>query len=235
MKFASPKSVSRLLWLAIVPLALGVFLLMAPRGFVLQLLQTVASMGAWAPVVFILAYVAAAVFLVPGGLMTMGAGVMFGLVYGMVFTYLGATLGAAVAFGLGRHCGREWVLSKLGRHPKWEALDAAIAAEGWKIVLLARLSPWLPFVVLNYLFSLSSVSFRHFLVATVIGKFPTTLMYVWLGVLAGDLSNLHGVRPERTVWEWLFYVGGAVATVVLTWMIARRCNQTLTRKLEPSQ
>src|SRR5262249_61840093 len=130
----------------------------------------------------------ATVFAVPGSLITLGAGAAFGLIRGTLAVSAGSTLGAAAAFLLGRTLARGWVEHKVANKPRFRALDQAIGAEGFKIVLLLRLSPVFPFNVLNYALGLTRVSFRSYLVASWIGMLPGTVMYVYLGAALGSLT-----------------------------------------------
>ena len=122
-----------------------------------------------------------------------GAGVVFGLVRGFVIVSISATLGATAAFLVGRYLARAFIAAKIEGHPKFAAIDEAVAREGWKIVALLRLSPVVPFNVLNYAFGVTRVSLRDYVVASWIGMMPGTLLYVYLGSIAGDLAG--AARP----------------------------------------
>ena len=126
-------------------------------------LEAIARLGAWGPVLFVLLYVAATVLFLPGSILTLGAGVVFGLARGAVIVSISATLGATAAFLVGRYVARDWVAGKIEGNPKFKAkaIDEAVAREGWKIVGLTRLSPVFPFNLLNYAFGLTRVSFSH--------------------------------------------------------------------------
>ena len=112
---------------------------------------------AWAG--FILAYILAAVFMVPGSILTLAAGVLFGVALGVALVSLAATLGACCAFLVGRFLTRDWVESRLEAMPRFRALDCAVARRGWLIVLLARLSVVIPYNLLNYALGLTNVRF----------------------------------------------------------------------------
>ena len=120
-------------------------------------LDGIARLGPWGPALFALLYVAATVFFLPGSILTVGAGVVFGLVRGFVIVSISATLGATAAFLVGRYLARGWIAGKIEGHPKFKAIDEAVAREGWKIVALLRLSPVVPFNVLNYAFGVTRV------------------------------------------------------------------------------
>jgi uncharacterized membrane protein YdjX (TVP38/TMEM64 family) len=170
------------------------------------------------------------VFFLPGSILTVGAGVVFGLLRGFVIVSISATLGATAAFLVGRYLARGWIAGKIEGHPKFKAIDEAVAREGWKIVGLLRLSPVVPFNVLNYAFGVTRVSLRHYVVASWIGMMPGTLLYVYLGSIAGDLAGAGG-RASRTPAEWAFYAVGLVATIAVTVFVTRLARRALAERV----
>src|SRR6266567_4515701 len=114
---------------------------------------------AWGLVVLALAYTPAALLFFPASVLTLGAGGLFGLVEGTIAVSLGSTLAACVVFLVGRTLARRWVEDKFSASPRFRALDRAVAANGFRIVLLTRLSPVFPYTLLNYAYSLTRVSF----------------------------------------------------------------------------
>lgn len=190
-------------------------------------LETMAALGPWGPILFIALYVAAAVLLAPGSVLTLGAGAAFGLVMGSVYVSVGSTLGATCAFLVGRHLARPLVARRLQAHPRFAALDAAVAAEGWKIVGLARLSPVLPFNLLNYAFGLTRVRLGHYVLASWIGMMPGTVMYVYLGSL---VHTAVGDRPKSPA-EWTLYAVGLAATIAVTVLVTRLARRALSRRI----
>jgi len=141
-------------------------------------LDWIRDLGPWGPAIFVLLYVAATVLLLPGSVLTLGAGAVFGLVKGAMLVSVAATLGATAAFLVGRYLTRDWVAGKVERYPRFAAIDRAVAREGWTIVGLTRLSPVFPFNLLNYAFGLTRVSLRDYFFASWIGMMPGTVMYV---------------------------------------------------------
>lgn len=185
---------------------------------------------AW--VVFILIYVAATVLLLPGSLLTLAGGFIFGLGYGYLIVAVASVTGAACAFLVGRYFARDWVSSKLEANPKFAALDRAIADRGGLIVLLTRLSPVFPFNLLNYALGLTQVKFPTYVLASWIGMIPGTLLYVYLGSVASSLAGLFGGEVgESPVGNLLLYVGLG-ATLVLTIVITRIASKALNEQLE---
>src|SRR5258706_622544 len=110
-----------------------------------QSLDWISSLGPWAPLIFIGIYILACILFIPGSILTLGAGVIFGVAKGSLIVSVGATLGATAAFLVGRYFAREAIAKKIEGNPKFKAVDEAVAKEGWKIVGLMRLSPILPF------------------------------------------------------------------------------------------
>ncbi len=195
-------------------------------------LERIASLGTWGPVLFVVIYVLACVLFLPGWLLTLGAGAIFGLVRGSIIVSIAATLGAATAFLVGRYLARDLIAQKLDRYPRFKAIDEAVAREGWKIVGLTRLSPAFPFNLLNYAFGLTQVSFWEYVLASWIGMLPGALLYVYVGSLAGDLTKLGPTERTRTPVEWALYAVGFVATVFVTVLVTRLAKRALGRRID---
>ncbi len=124
-------------------------------------------MGACLCVLF---YVVASVFFLPGSVLTLGAGFLFGVPVGFRSAWIGATLGACAVFFVGRTLARDWIAAKVAGNSKFAAVDEAVGKEGFKIVFLLRLSPLFPFNFLNYALGLTKVSFKHYALASLIGN-----------------------------------------------------------------
>ena len=161
-------------------------------------LDWIGKLGPWGPVIFIGIYVVATVLFVPGSVLTLGAGAVFGVVLGSICVSISATLGATAAFLVGRYLARDAIARKIERNEKFAAIDRAVADEGWKIVLLTRLSPVFPFTLLNYAFGLTRVKLSHYVLASWIGMMPGTVMYVYLG-LAGQCGRGASPAHDRRV------------------------------------
>jgi uncharacterized membrane protein YdjX (TVP38/TMEM64 family) len=195
-------------------------------------LDRIRALGALAPLAFVLLYVLASLAFLPGFPITLGAGAVLGLATGAITVSIGATLGATAAFLTGRYLARDWVTRRIAGHPAFEAIDQAVAREGWKIVGLARLSPAFPFNFLNYAFGLTRVSLRDFFFASWIGMTPGILLYVYIGSLAGDLATATG-RQGRGPMEWTFYALGFCATLAVTIYVTRVARKALARRGAP--
>ena len=182
--------------------------------------------------VFIVFYVLATVLVLPGSLLTLAAGFLFGLGYGFVIVSFASTTGAACAFLVGRFLARDWVAAKLEGFPRFSALDKAVGEQGAVVVLLTRLSPLFPFSLSNYGFGLTQVKLGHYVLASWLGMIPGTLLYVYLGSIASNLTSIFaGDLVDLPASNWLFYLG-LVATAVLTIAITRIATRALNSKLE---
>jgi len=223
--------------IAVVALLLAAVVAAAVVG--LPLASWVASSAAWAQqhqlaaaALFVVIYVLAAVVLVPCAILTLAAGFLFGLPLGIALTSVGSVLGAAGAFVVGRFWAHDWVAQRIDRWPRFHALITATHTDGFVLVLLARLSPVIPYVLLNYAFSVTAVRFRAYILATAIGMLPAIVLYVYAGTLAKNFAELTAAEraPSWAVDSVLAL--GFVATVALTWLIARRASRVLRERLE---
>ncbi|MEG4118742.1 TVP38/TMEM64 family protein [Microcoleus sp. N9_B4] len=225
-------------WKLILGIGLAVALIAASRffnfqGILTNALESIASLGPWGPAAFILIYIVATVLFIPGSLLTLGSGVLFGVVGGSVCVSIGSILGATCAFLVGRYLTRDWVSKQIEGNQKFKAIDSAVASEGWKIVLLTRLSPIFPFNLLNYAFGVTQVSLKDYFLASWIGMIPGTVMYVYIGSLAGSLAALGSSGRSRTAAEWALYGIGLVATIALTVYATRLAKKALDEKIYP--
>ena len=178
-------------------------------------LDWIRGLGAIAPVAFIAIYIVACVALLPGSILTIGAGVIFGVVLGSIYVSIASTLGATAAFLVGRYFARDWVSARLEDNAKFKAIDEAVGKEGWKIVILTRLSPVFPFNLLNYAYGLTRVTLRDYFFASWAGMIPGTILYVYIGSLSGDLARAASGSARRTPAGWVLTAVGFIATVAV--------------------
>ena len=135
--------------------------------------------GVLAPLVFMLIYALATVLFLPGSVMTLAGGALFGPVLGAFYNITGATFGAALAFLISRYIASDWVEDRAGG--KVKQLINGVEAEGWRFVAFVRLVPLFPFNLLNYALGLTRIRFLHYLVATYIFMLPGAIAYTYLG------------------------------------------------------
>ena len=201
------------------------------QAWLQRVLAWINDLGPWKPVGYIFFYAVACVFAIPGSILTLGGGFLFGIGFGILYVSIGATLGATLAFLAGRYLLRTWVVNKLGHNLKFQALDEAVAREGWKIVLLVRLCPIFPFPVTNYGFGITRISLKEYVVASWIGMLPAMMVLVYIGSLAGSLTNLGPASGRtRTPLEWAFYGVGLVLSILVTIYITRVAKRALDDK-----
>jgi len=197
-------------------------------------LSWINGLGPVAPLVFILLYIVVTVAFLPGSIITLGAGVVFGVVQGSLYVFVGASLGATAAFLVGRYLARGWVAQKISGNAKFNAIDAAIGREGLKIVVLLRLSPVFPFNLLNYALGLTRVSLKDYVLGN-FGMIPGTIMYVYLGSLVGNLATLGTGQatesPEAEMIQWIIRIIGLFATVAVTLYVTRIARKALQESL----
>lgn len=200
---------------------------------IVQFAEWVHGLGAWGPVVFIVSYAIAVAAFVPASLLTFAAGTVFGLRQGVAYVFAAAVLGSSIAFLLGRYAARGAIERRLAGNAGFAAIDRAVSREGRKIVFLLRLSPFFPFVLLNYGLGLTSVRFLDYLLASV-GMIPGTFLYVYSGSLVTEFSGLaSGAAVEKGPGYYVLLVLGIVATVAVTVFVtrvARRALEEATRR-----
>ncbi len=197
------------------------------KDYLAGLLQAVESVGPWGPVLLAGAYVVACVFFVPGSVLTLGAGFLFGVVRGVIAVSVGSVLGATAAFLVGRTLLRGWIERRIAAYPRFQAIDRAVGKQGFKIVLLVRLSPVFPFNLLNYAFGLTNVRLWQYVLASWIGMLPGTLMYVYLGSALKSLADVAAGAPKGGAPQTVFFVAGLVMTVVATVVVTRVARRAL--------
>jgi uncharacterized membrane protein YdjX (TVP38/TMEM64 family) len=199
----------------------------AAGGYIQPFAQWVDGLGFWGPAVFVLGYVIAVVAFVPASLLTLGAGAIFGIVHGVIYVFVAATIGSCLAFLVSRYLARSAVEKKLEGMPKFSAIDRAVSAEGLKIVFLLRLTPAVPFNLLNYALGLTRVRFADYGIAS-IGMLPGTLLYVYSGKLAGDVAAVAGNPAVARGWGYYSVLAlGLVATLAVTMVVTRSARRAL--------
>jgi uncharacterized membrane protein YdjX (TVP38/TMEM64 family)/rhodanese-related sulfurtransferase len=141
--------------------------------------RALAAAGAWAPLAFIGFYAAATVLFLPGAVLTLAAGALFGALPGALYSLTGATLGAALAFVIARYLAADWIARKAGGRLK-QLIDG-VDAEGWRFVAFVRLVPLFPFNLVNYALGLTRIPLAAYAAASFVCMFPGALAYAWLG------------------------------------------------------
>lgn len=198
-----------------------------PQAILRNALQWIDSLGTVGAIAFIGLYIISTVAFFPGLILTFGAGIIFGVPWGSFYVFIGATIGATIAFLVGRYLARNWVARKIAHNKKFAAIDQAVGKEGLKIVLLTRLSPIFPFTLLNYAFGITGVSLKDYFIGSV-GMIPGTIMYVYIGSLAGNLAMIGSQdQPTNPTVQWTIWIVGFIATVAVTIYITRIAQKAL--------
>lgn len=201
-------------------------------GYVPRFAEWVDGLGVWGPIVFALGYAVATVAFIPGSLLTLAAGAIFGLVKGTVTVFVGASLGASLAFLVARYLARDAVERKIAGNARFATIDRAVANEGLKIVTLLRLAPIFPFNLLNYALGLTKVSLRDYVLACA-GMIPGTLLYVYYGKALGSLAAVAGgAEIERGTGYWVTLGVGMAAALAATLFVARIARRALSQEVE---
>lgn len=204
--------------LLLVGLAIAWYLLPA-SDWLEGLRSWVVGLGFAGALIFAAIYVVATVFLVPGWVLTVGAGLAYGF-WGLPIVLAAATIGATLAFLVARYVARDRVRSLLESRRNIAAIDKAVAEDGWKVVVLLRLSPLIPFNLQNYLFGVTEIALPHYVAATFFDIIPGSALYVYLGVL-GSAAGEAGLA------RWFLFGVGLIATLAVVVLVARKARTKL--------
>lgn len=214
-------------WLAVIAgfslllLALGHY----SKQYVLPFARWVHGLGAWGPIAFIVTYTVVEIFLIPASVLTLAAGALFGFVAGSAYTFIGAMLGSLTAFFMGRYVVRPLVTRRLQGDKRFALIDSTATQGGIKLVALLRLSPVLPYTVLNYALGVTRISARDYVIGTTF-ILPGTLVYTYYGTVVANLTGLTS-EVHRGVAFYGLMAAGVVATVAVIVVITRLANRQL--------
>ncbi|MDA0837924.1 MAG: TVP38/TMEM64 family protein [Planctomycetota bacterium] len=193
-----------------------------------SVLEWIQGLGPWGPIIFSVIYILCSILFIPGSVLTLAAGLLFGVVSGAIMVSVASTTGAALSFLLGRYFARGAIEKKIAGNEKFAAIDAAVSNEGFKIVLLTRLSPVFPFNLLNYAYGLTKVKFKDYVLGSWIGMMPGTVMYVYLGTLVQSVASLFSdTGAEKTLGQKALFYGGLVVTVIVTVFVTKVARKAL--------
>ena len=156
------------------------------------------------------AYVVLALLFVPGAALTMVAGAVLGVGWGIVVVAIATSVADAAAFLLGRYVARGAALRLMDRYPRFRIVDRTISRGGWRIVALIRLNPTIPYSASNYLFGVTGVSFFPFLISSGIFTLPGAFAYLYLGYVGAETMG----GSSRSLVEWALLLLGLVVTLI---------------------
>ena len=183
--------------------------------------QHVERWGAWSVIFYPLIYACCNVLLLPGGVLSIGAGFFFGLWWGFLIALLGNVAGAAISFFISRWIGRQWLRKKLMKNRTLVALEPALEREGWKIILLSQLHPLFPTSLLNYFYGLTRIRFRTCMLWVAIGQAPGLFLYSYLGTLGQLGLNLARGQTHPRAVEYVIWLGGFGSAAVVLAVLGR--------------
>ena len=224
------RTFKQLLWLGlgVVLLAVGFGASRVEWGPWVHALQAwIEGLGVLGYVAFSAAYILAAVLLIPVWPLSITGGLAFGA-WGFAWVPVSATLGAAAAFLISRYFARGRIREWLVHRPRYRAVDEAVGEEGWKIVALLRVSPLVPYNLMNYFCGMTQVCFTPFVLATFLGTIPVSAMYVYLGIVGQAVAG--GTMGPL---QWTLLGVGLLATVAVTVLITRKVGPKLERSGAP--
>src|SRR5262249_37616634 len=171
--------------------------------------------------------------LLPGGVLCVGAGFFFGLWWGFFIVLAGNSIAAAVSFALSRWLGLRWINRRESTNQMLRLLETAVEREAWKIIFLSQLHPLFPTSLLNYLYGLTRIRFRLFMLWTTIGRAPGLFLYTYLGTLGQLGLNLaRGKTHPRIVEYWTW--GGAFLVTALLFFVLTRVALKVMREMQYS-
>ena len=204
------------------------------KSFWEMTLMRVEKLGFWGYLLFVFIYNLGTLLFIPGSILTIKGGCLYGLLLGTVIVLISAFFGAIICFLLGRYYCRDWVNQQLEKHPLLQKLDRVVAQEGWKLVFLTRLCPLFPFNLLNYFFGITEITFRDYILGS-LAILPGTVMYVYIGSLARDLATFepsnYGDIPETQSLIWVMRLLGLMATIAITIYTIQIAQKTINQDI----
>jgi uncharacterized membrane protein YdjX (TVP38/TMEM64 family) len=211
---------------ALVVIALSILTAVLPvkdwiRGFI----GWVQQLGPPGVIVFIVVYALATVLFLPGWIFTVSAGLIYGIAGGTLVALAGAITGATLAFLVARYLLRQHIEEFAKKNPRFQAIDAAIGKNGWKIVGLLRLSPLIPFNFSNYFYGITSISLGAYVAVSAVGIIPGTLLYAYLGAIGQ--ASISGGASQHSKWQYVLLGVGLMATVAVTILVSRIAKNAL--------
>jgi uncharacterized membrane protein YdjX (TVP38/TMEM64 family) len=197
----------------------------------LHWMQDIQAAGWTGWLLFVGLYAACCLFFIPASVLTFGAGAVYGFWGGTLLVLTGNGLGSLLCLLVTRYLFRDWASRLFKKHPKWNAVMDAVQHDGWKIVFLTRLSPVMPFSLINYSLGLTRISVWHFLLATEIGSVPAIAIYVYFGTLMGNLAKIRADLRHHGAWYWVAQGVGLAVAIGVTVYVTRMASNALKRRI----
>jgi uncharacterized membrane protein YdjX (TVP38/TMEM64 family) len=199
---------------------------------IVHLMEAIQAAGWVGWLLFIFLYAASCLLFIPGSILTLASGAVYGFWGGTVLVLIGNGFGSLFSLLITRYLLRDWVKKKISKNKKMRAIEDAVAADGWRIVCLTRLSPIMPFSLINYALGLTKISAAKFLFATEVGAIPSTCVYVYFGTLIGNLTRIGPDLRHHQSLEWIFQGVGLLITIGATIYVTRVASQAVQKRLK---
>lgn len=219
-------------WLVLLGCAIAAAVLVAnglgeSEAIARTVVEWLADLGRLGPFAFVSVYFIATIALFPAWILTVAAGIIFGVTRGTLYVLIGAVTGAGAAFLIARYLARPLVARRVRQDGRFARIDRAVGRDGLRVVFLMRLSPVVPYNLLNYGLGLTAVRFRDYLLASV-GMVPGTLLYVYSGKAIGDVTALaRGAAVDHGAGYYVVLGLGLAATIALTVLLTRIARNAL--------
>ena len=197
----------------------------------LHWMQEIQGAGWSGYLMFIALYAVCCVFFIPASVLTFGAGAVWGFWGGTALVLIGNGLGSMLCLLITRYLFRRAATRFLKRRAKLEAVVGAVEHDGWKMVFLTRLSPIMPFSLINYALGLTKISVWHFLLATELGSVPAIAVYVYMGTVMGNLAKIRADLHRHGTWYWSLQGVGLFMAVVVTIYVTRVASRALKQRI----
>jgi uncharacterized membrane protein YdjX (TVP38/TMEM64 family) len=193
----------------------------------------IASLGPWGIVVFIALYVAATTLLFPESVLSMAAGALFGLWWGLAVAAVSALLAATLQYALARQLLRARVERALAARPSLAAIERAVSRQEFRLQALLRLTPLNP-ATISYLLGAAGVRFGGFMVAC-LGIAPHLLLEVYFGYAGRHVAHMAGRDAQAVYVQDVVIVGGLLVAMVVLFLISRIAYKAVLELVEQTE
>jgi uncharacterized membrane protein YdjX (TVP38/TMEM64 family) len=200
--------------------------------YLLHWMQIIQGAGWEGWLMFIVLYAVCCLFFIPASVLTFAAGAVYGFWGGTLLVLAGNGLGSILCLLVTRYLFRNWAARHLNKRPKLKALADTVQHDGWKMVFLTRLSPMMPFSLINYALGLTKLSAWRFLLATEVGSIPAIAIYVYMGTLMGSLAKVRMDMHKTGAAHWLAQGAGLLVTIAVTIYITHLASKSLKKRMK---
>jgi len=195
-------------------------------------MHVVQNAGMWGWLMFIGLYALCCLLFIPGSILTISAGAIYGFWFGSALVLIGNGVGSVLCLLITRVFLRDWVKKKINKYPKLRAIEKAVAGDDWRLVFLTRLSPIMPFSLINYSLGLTKISPWRFLLATELGAVPAVAVYVYIGTLMGSLAEIGPDMKAHQPIEWAFQGAGLLVAIGVTIYVTRLATKAFNSRVK---